>query len=265
MSTAPTPRAPRPLDRWVLGAALTTLLFVGGLVWAKWWPYTLKIDGLVDSRAWDGGALVDVARDAPTWWQGAWEFTIAYSDAVWKALLVGLLIAAAIDALLPREWLRRVLTRRSTTAGAAIAGAASMPSMMCTCCASPVAVSLRRTGVPLPSVVAYWLGNPVLNPAVLVFLALVGPWQWAATRLVVGMGPVLGAAALAARPAPEALGGPHLRGPRPRAERGAGRALAPAVRALPRALHDHPRARVPRRRRPRRRGCARLHLRRGPG
>ncbi|QBF47752.1 permease [Janibacter limosus] len=202
VSTAPTPRAPRPLDRWVLGAALTTLLFVGGLVWAKWWPYTLKIDGLVDSRAWDGGALVDVARDAPTWWQGAWEFTIAYSDAVWKALLVGLLIAAAIDALLPREWLRRVLTRRSTTAGAAIAGAASMPSMMCTCCASPVAVSLRRTGVPLPSVVAYWLGNPVLNPAVLVFLALVGPWQWAATRLVVGMGLVLGAAALAARLAP---------------------------------------------------------------
>ncbi|WP_338539212.1 permease [Janibacter terrae] len=199
MSTAPSPGRPRHLDRWVLGVAITALVFVVGLVWAKWWPYALKIDGLVGSRAWDGGALVDVARDASTWSQGAWDFTLAYSLAVWKALPVGLLVAAAIDALLPREHLRRVLAGRGSTSGAAIAGAASLPSMMCTCCASPVAVSLRRSGVPLPSVVAYWLGNPVLNPAVLVFLALVGPWEWAATRLVVGVGLVLGAAALAAR------------------------------------------------------------------
>lgn len=73
---------------------------------------------------------------------------------------------------------------------------------MCTCCASPVAVSLRRSGVPLPAVLAYWLGNPVLNPAVVVFLALVGPWEWAATRVVVGVVLVFGAALLAARLAP---------------------------------------------------------------
>lgn len=203
VTTAPTSRTPHQVDRRIVtGVAVTALVVVLGLIWAKWWPYALKIDGLASSRSWDGGALVDVARDAPTWWQGAWEFTVAYSQAVWKALLVGLLIAAAVDALLPREWLRGVLSRRSPVAGAAIAGAASLPSMMCTCCASPVAVSLRRSGVPLPSVVAYWLGNPVLNPAVIVFLALVGPWEWAATRLVVGLGLVLGAAALAGRLAP---------------------------------------------------------------
>lgn len=202
MSTAPSPGQPRHLDRWFVGIAVTAVVVVVGLVWAKWWPYALKIEGLAGSRAWDGSALVDVARDAPTWWQGAWDFTLAYSLAVWKALLVGLLIAAAIDALLPRERLARAFADRGSTSGAAIAGAASLPSMMCTCCASPVAVSLRRSGVPLPAVVAYWLGNPVLNPAVLVFLALVGPWEWAATRLVVGVGLVLGAAALAAHLAP---------------------------------------------------------------
>lgn len=203
MSTAPAPRTGPGLDRRVvIGAVVTAGLVVVGLLWAKWWPYAVKIDGLAGSRAWDGGALVDVARDAPTWWQGAWEFTVAYTDAVWRALLVGLLIAAAIDALLPRERLRRFLAGRSSTTGATIAGAASLPSMMCTCCASPVAVSLRRSGAPLPAVVAYWLGNPVLNPAVLVFLALVGPWGWAATRLVVGVGLVMGAAVLAARLAP---------------------------------------------------------------
>lgn len=203
MSTAPAPRTDGGVDRRVLtGVVVASALFVVGLLWAKWWPYVVKIDGLADTRAWDGGALVDIARDAPTWWQGAWEFTVAYTDAVWKALLVGLLIAAAIDALLPRERLHRALAGRSSTAGAAIAGAASLPGMMCTCCASPVAVSLRRNGVPLPSVVAFWLGNPVLNPAVLVFLALVGPWEWAATRLVVGIALVLGAATLAGRLSP---------------------------------------------------------------
>ena len=189
-------RAP---DRRVLalvGAA--ALIFVVGLTWSKWMPYAAKIDVLSGTRAWEGGALVDTAREASSWWTGAWAFTVAYTEAVWKALLVGLLLAAAIDAFLPHAWLRRVLGGRGTLTGAATAGAVSLPSMMCTCCASPVAVSLRRTGVPTSSAVAYWLGNPVLNPAVLVFLALVGPWQWAATRLAVGIALVLGAALVAA-------------------------------------------------------------------
>lgn len=196
--TAPT-RDNRAPDRRVLalvGAA--ALIFVVGLTWSKWMPYAAKIDVLSDTRAWEGGALVDTAREASSWWAGAWAFTVAYTEAVWKALLVGLLLAAAIDTFLPHAWLRRVLGGRGTLTGAATAGAVSLPSMMCTCCASPVAVSLRRTGVPTSSAVAYWLGNPVLNPAVLVFLALVGPWQWAATRLAVGIALVLGAALVAA-------------------------------------------------------------------
>ena len=210
--TAPAaPREEADVDRRVLGGfVVAALLFVAGFTWSKWWPYVVKIDGLATTREWDGGALLDVARDAPSWWTGAWEFTLAYTDSVWKALVVGLLIAAAIDTLLPRQWIRRVLSGRNPVGGAAIAGAASMPSMMCTCCASPVAVSLSRRGVPVSSVVAYWLGNPVLNPAVLVFLALVGPWQWVATRLAVGIVLVLGAAALAARLVPARTADPAV-------------------------------------------------------
>ena len=48
----------------------------------------------------------------------------------------------------------------------------------------------------MPAALAYWLGNPLLNPAVLVFLFLATPWQWGVTRLVVGALVVVGVSAL---------------------------------------------------------------------
>jgi uncharacterized protein len=67
-----------------------------------------------------------------------------------------------------------------------IAGLWSMPSMMSSCCTAPVAASLRRSGVPTPCALAYWVGNPVLNPAVILFMAILLPWEWVATRIVAG-------------------------------------------------------------------------------
>jgi uncharacterized membrane protein YraQ (UPF0718 family) len=45
--------------------------------------------------------------------------------------------------------------------------------------------------VPTSVAVAYWPGNPLLNPAVLVFLRFVVPWQWTVTRAVVGVAVVM--------------------------------------------------------------------------
>ncbi len=98
--------------------------------------------------------------------------------------------------MLPRAWLPRLLNRRGTLTSALAGGAAGMPSMMCTCCAAPVAVTLRRNGIGRVAAVAYWLGNPLLNPAVLVFLLFVAPWQWTLTRAAVGATAVLGVAAM---------------------------------------------------------------------
>lgn len=123
------------------------------------------------------------ARDAPSW-HAATSFTSAYVLAVWKALVAALLISAALQSLVPRAWLLRALNRRDRVSSALAGGLYSTPSMMCTCCTAPVASALRRSGVPTAGVVAYWLGNPLLNPAVLVFLLFVAPWQWTVTRLV---------------------------------------------------------------------------------
>jgi uncharacterized membrane protein YraQ (UPF0718 family) len=55
------------------------------------------------------------------------------------------------------------------------------------------------SGAGASSALVYWLANPILNPAVLVFIGFVLGWQWAALRLFVGVVLVFVLANLAAR------------------------------------------------------------------
>lgn len=184
---------PTPSRRLAAASIAGTLVFVAlfavALNWAKWTPYAHKLSRIWDSRTWPGSdilAKAGTAGSSPSL-HGAWTFTTAYVNAIWMAIVAALLIAAAIEALVPRRWLLRTLARR-TRAGGSLAGAlCALPSLMCTCCTAPVAATLRRNGVPASSALSYWLGNPVLNPAVLAFLALVAPWQWVTTRIAVGL------------------------------------------------------------------------------
>jgi uncharacterized protein len=181
-----------------IGAAVTLAVFVAGLLWAKWLPYAAKALKAQHTHHWSASNILTVggvrAGDGPTW-QAATTFFHAYFLSIWQALVVALLVSASVQALIPRKWLPRTLNRRGVMSSALAGGVAGMPSMMCTCCAAPVAVTLRRNGVGRAAAIAYWLGNPLLNPAVLVFLFFVAPWQWTLTRLVVGVAAVLGVAA----------------------------------------------------------------------
>jgi uncharacterized membrane protein YraQ (UPF0718 family) len=185
------------------GVVATLAIAAAALTWAKWTPYWHKLSLIRATRAWPGHdilAKAGPAHGAPSL-HAAWSFTSTYANAVWPAIVAGLLVAAAVEALLPRRLLLRALAGRGT--GGSLRGAiCALPSLMCTCCTAPVAVSLRRRGVPTAPALAYWLGNPVLNPAVLAFLALVAPWQWAATRALVGLLLVVVGSALVARLAP---------------------------------------------------------------
>lgn len=184
----------RPVGRRraVVAAALLLALavFAAALIWSKWLPYAHKALTLSSTHAWSGSNILTVGGispgEAPSW-QAATSFASSYLASIWKALVAALLISAAVSALVPAGWAARLLNRRTRLASAAVGGLASTPSLMCTCCTAPVAATLRREGAGTAGVVAYWLGNPLLNPAVLVFLAFVAPWQWAVTRLVVGL------------------------------------------------------------------------------
>ena len=71
--------------------------------------------------------------------------------------------------------------------------------MMCTCCAAPVVVGLRRRQAAPGAAIAFWLGNSVLNPATLVFMGFVLGWQWTGLRLALGLPMVFGLGWLANR------------------------------------------------------------------
>lgn len=185
-----------------VAVSVAVLIAVAGLLWAKWAPYAGKAVALGGGHPWEGGDILrtgGVRPGDPPSWAAAWSFTQAYVAAIWKALLVALLLGAAVPVLIPPSWPRRLLNGGGRFRDAVAGALSGTPTMMCTCCTAPVATSLRRNGASTSGAVAYWLANPLLNPAVLLFLAFLAPWQWTATRIVAGLAITLAAATLAAR------------------------------------------------------------------
>lgn len=193
-----------PRGRLLIGIAgllVLAVVFIAGLAWAKWIPYGQKASRLSSTHSWSGGTMfADSGKPGtlPTF-SGAWHFTWIYFQEVWKGFLVALLIAAIFDALVPRAWLLTILNRRTRLGQAVAGGVAALPSLMCTCCTSPLVVGLRKRGVSSTASLAYWVANPLLNPAVLVFLFLVAPWQFGVVRIMVGAAVVVGGSVLVTR------------------------------------------------------------------
>ncbi len=200
--TAGDPAADAPRRRlgrrdWAALAAFA-LVAGGGTYYAKWHPYWLKGFKVAGDHTLGGSIVSGRSAAAPSGWHAALSFAAAYAKAIWVALAVGLLIAAAVEELVPRDLLHRAVRGRPRSA--AVRGMSlALPSMMCTCCSAPPTVALARSRAPLATTLGYWLGNPVLNPATLVFATLVLGWKWAVLRLAIGAVLVFGVAAGAQR------------------------------------------------------------------
>jgi len=63
-------------------------------------------------------------------------------------------------------------------------------------------VGLGKQKAAPGAVLAYWLGNPVLNPATIIFLGFVLGWGWSLLRIAVGVALVAAAAWLGDRMSP---------------------------------------------------------------
>jgi hypothetical protein len=175
------------------------VLAVAGLLYVKWLPYYNRTFVAATHHAIGKSILMGDAPHAPApSLKAAIDYALAYGKAIWQAMVQGLLLGSAVQALLPARWIARLLGGRGF--GSALAGGMlSLPGMMCTCCAAPVVVGLRRRQAAPGAAIAFWLGNSVLNPATLVFIGFVLGWQWTGLRLLLGLPMVFGVGWLANR------------------------------------------------------------------
>lgn len=198
-------RSARMIDKKAAALAILFLaVAIAGLTYVKWIPYYHKAFNAAANHS-IGASIVSgknpVAPDPS--WQAAWDYAKAYYKSVWKAAIFGILLGSLVQVLLPSQWLVRVLGK-TTFGSTLIGGLASIPGMMCSCCAAPVAVGLRKKQVSVGASLAFWLGNPTINPATLIFMTFVLSWRFTLLRLVFGLLLTFGVSYLANRFAPHA-------------------------------------------------------------
>lgn len=178
---------------------IASFLFIAavGLLYVKWWPYYQK--GILASNTHSIGSSIlgDLSSLTPSW-KSAWDYAQVYFLSVWKAAILGILLGSLIQVLLPTEWLLKFLGK-TTFGSTVIGGLASIPGMMCTCCAAPMAVGLCKKNVSVGAALAFWIGNPTINPATLVFMTFVLSWKFTLIRLVFGLILTFGVSYLANR------------------------------------------------------------------
>jgi uncharacterized membrane protein YraQ (UPF0718 family) len=185
---------PSPTRRWLWPVVLFVGITVLGVFYAKWYPYYFKTFTAASTHTLGTSFVLSSNGHPPAvGLAAAWSFFVAYFKDIWIALVVGILVGAGVQTLLPASWLFRVLGRVGAKSRV-IAIAAAVPSMMCTCCSSPIVASMKKSKLSTGAALGYWLGNPVLNPATIIFMGFVLGWKWSLLRIFMGLVLVFGAA-----------------------------------------------------------------------
>lgn len=168
-------------------AILFFVILIAGISYAKWWPYYNKAIAAASTHSVGDPIIASIGTAVGgVSLQSGFTFTIAYFLSVWKALAVALVVGSLVQVLLPVRWIRRYLggtKLRNTLIGTLL----GVPTMMCTCCSAPVTVGLAKSKASINSILAFFLANPLLNPATLIFMGLVLGWKFTIFRLIFGI------------------------------------------------------------------------------
>ncbi|WPO94907.1 permease [Buttiauxella sp. HR94] len=185
--------AAAPVQWWK--PALFFLVVIVGLWYVKWQPYYGKAFTAAETHSIGKSILANAEADPL---RAALDYAMVYFLAVWKAAVLGVLLGSLVQVLIPRDWLLRTLGQKRV-GGTLFGTLFSVPGMMCSCCAAPVTAGLRRQQASMGGALAFWMGNPLLNPATLVFMGFVLGWHFALIRLLAGLAIVPGVALLVQR------------------------------------------------------------------
>ena len=117
---------------------------------------------------------------------GILERSLNYFNAIWPALVFGILIGAAVRAFVSPDRLARLALNRPVKAQLA-AGLAGAPLMLCSCCVAPVFMSVAEISGRLGPALGLLLASPVLNPAALALTFMLFEPPIAAARAVLAL------------------------------------------------------------------------------
>ncbi len=124
--------------------------------------------------------------------------TLNYLAIVWPALVFGVLIGAAVRALIPSAWIATLLGG-SPVRSQLLGGLAGAPLMLCSCCVAPVFAAIHERTRKAGPASALLLAAPALNPAALALTFMLFAPGIAFTRMALAIVLVFGVSALAAR------------------------------------------------------------------
>ncbi len=188
------------ISRGVWMTALFLLIAAAGLLYVKWWPYYHKALLSADQHSIGSSILGETSLhlESASSVKDALHYSLVYLKAIWKAAALAVVLGSLLQVLIPRRWLLSLFggaNFRSALHG----GIAALPGMMCTCCAAPVAAGMRKSRVSAGAAIAFWLGNPLLNPAVLIFMTFVLSWKFTLMRILFGLALTFGVSYLVNR------------------------------------------------------------------
>jgi hypothetical protein len=88
------------------------LVAVLGLLYVKWTPYWSKAFAAASTHSIGSSILMGSAASPPApSWNAAAGYAWVYGKAIWQAMVLGLLLGSAVQALLPSQWILRWLGR----------------------------------------------------------------------------------------------------------------------------------------------------------
>lgn len=202
---------------FVVTGLLVLALSLGGLFYYKWLGSWHKVSGIQTAGAWTAPA--DGLTSG-----GVLKGSVYYFGKVWIALLFGIVIGAAVRALVSRRWIGRLLAEGGTARRQLAGGLAGAPLMLCSCCVTPVFTGLYERGARLGAALSVMLGSPGLNPAALLLTFILFPLDMSLARLAASLAAVFILPAVLerlfkeAKIAPAKLAGPEEEAPRTFAE-----------------------------------------------
>ncbi len=116
--------------RYLARIGVLTGIAVAGLFYVKWNPYFHRAFVAAAQHSIGASIVTGKAAEAPSpSLAAALGYAWAYGKAIWQAMVLGLVLGAGVQAIIPKDWLARILGRMNFS-GVAVAGLAAVPSMM---------------------------------------------------------------------------------------------------------------------------------------